>query len=211
MTALRWSRDVPLEGLVLRQATPADAQDLAALMAEPTVEQWWHQAWETEKWAAYIAGLVQNPDSLPLTLAEDAPGGQAVGYVEVYRVATDILGRHAAHSATDLGMHLALGELARGRGLGARLIRSILDAAPGILEGCGRLVAEPDTRNTRSHRAFEAAGFAAAGTVQLPDKRALLVVAAPGAVPIQDAGSIEETESIQITVSTHEANQGALL
>jgi RimJ/RimL family protein N-acetyltransferase len=186
---------VPVDGLALRQATPADAQDLAALMAEPDVEHWWHQAWEEDRWADYIAGLVQDPNSLPLTLADD---GRAVGYVEVYKVATDILGQHVAHGPADLGMHLALGELARGRGLGARLIRSVLDAAPVILDGCGRLVAEPDARNTRSHRAFEAAGFTAVGTVQLPDKTALLVAAEPG-----PAG--------QETVSPHDANEGALL
>ena len=91
---MRWSRDVPVDGLVLRQATPADAEDLAALMAEPDVEQWWHQAWEKDRWAEYIAGLVRDPNSLPLTLADN---GRAVGYVEVYRVATDILGEHVAH------------------------------------------------------------------------------------------------------------------
>ena len=198
MTALRWSRDVPVDGLVLRQAAPADARDLAALMSEPDVEQWWHQAWEKDRWAEYVAGLVQDPNSLPLTLADDALGGRTVGYVEVYRVATDILGQHISHSQTDLGMHLALGEPARGRGLGPRLIRSVLDAATGILDGCGRLVAEPDTRNTRSHRAFEAAGFTAVGTVQLPDKTALLVAAEPGRAR-HEAGS------------PHDANEGALL
>lgn len=196
MKALRWSRDVPLEGLVLRQATSADALALAALMAEPDVERWWHQAWATDRWAEYIAGLVQDPDSLPLALDDD---GRAVGYAEVYRVATDRLGQHIPHSPTDLGMHLALGGLARGQGLGAGLIRSVLEAAPGILEGCGRLVAEPDARNTRSHRAFEAAGFTAVGTVQLPDKSALLVVAEPGAVSLHKAAS------------PYDANEGALL
>lgn len=180
MTTLRWNQDVPVAGLVLRRATPADAQDLAGLMAEPDVEQWWHQAWEADRWAEYVAGLLLDPNSLPLTLADGALDRRPVGYVEVYRVATDVLGQYITHTQTDLGMHLALGEPARGRGLGPRLIRSVLDAAGGILEGCGRLVAEPDARNTRSHRAFEAAGFAATGTVQLPDKTALLVAAEPG-------------------------------
>ena len=198
MTALRWSRDVPLEGLVLRQATPADAQALAALMAEPDVEQWWHQAWETERWGEYIAGLVQDPDSLPLTLADD---GRVVGYVEVYRVATDVLGQHIQHSSWDLGMHLALGELARGRGLGARLIRAVLNRAPDIRERCERLVAEPDTRNRRSHRAFEAAGFTAVGTVRLPDKSALLLAAEPG-VAGREAEPVRED---------HHTTEGALL
>lgn len=191
MTALRWSQDVPVAGLVLRQAAPADAHDLAALMAEPDVEQWWHQAWVADRWAEYIAGLVLDPNTLPLTLTGD---GCAVGYVEVYRVATDVLGQHIAHSQTDLGMHLALGELARGRGVGPRLIRSVLDSATGILAGCARLVAEPDARNARSHRAFEAAGFAAVGTVQLPDKTALLVAAEPGPAGHEgrSAGQVKE-------------------
>jgi RimJ/RimL family protein N-acetyltransferase len=39
-----------------------------------------------------------------------------------------------------------------------------------------RIVAEPDERNAASVRAFLAAGFRAAGTIQLPEKRAALVV-----------------------------------
>lgn len=179
MTALKWSRDVRLEGLVLRQATPADAQALAAIMAEPDVERWWHQAWETDRWAGYIAGLLEDPDSLPLTLTE---GDRVTGYVEVYRVATDVLGRHIGHTQTDLGMHLALGESLRGRGFGVRLIGGVRGRAKEILDGCGRLVAEPDIMNTRSHRAFADAGFEAIGPVQLPDKTALLMASEPALV-----------------------------
>jgi RimJ/RimL family protein N-acetyltransferase len=177
MTALSWSNDISLGGLVLRPATPADAEDLAALMAEPDVEQWWHQAWTPGRWAEYIAGLVADDNTLPLSLVG---GGAAVGYVEVYRVAADVLGDHIAHSPTDLGMHLALGESVRGAGTGTRLIRSILEHAGSILAGCDRLVAEPDARNLRSHRAFAAAGFAVVGTVRLPpDKTAVLMAAEP--------------------------------
>lgn len=194
MTALNWSGDVVIEGLTLRQATPADAQDLAALMAEADVEQWWHQDWPADRWAECLAGLVQDPNSLPLTLADD---GRAVGYVEVYRVATDVLGGHIAHSPTDLGMHLALGERARGRGLGAQLIHAVLNRAPDILEGCERLVAEPDITNIRSHRAFEAAGFTAVDIVRLPDKTAMLLAAAPDAADPEGGPARKDT-------STHE-------
>jgi RimJ/RimL family protein N-acetyltransferase len=177
MTALTWSRDLVLEGLVLRLATPADAEGLAALMAEPDVEQWWHQAWEPERWAECISGFLEDPDSLALTLTE---GDRVTGYVEVYRVATDVLGRRISHTQTDLGMHLALGESVRGRGLGARLISRVRESAQQILDGCGRLVAEPDLRNQRSHRAFAEAGFQAIGAVQLPVKTAWLMAAEPG-------------------------------
>ena len=201
MTALSWSSDVSLDGLMLRLATPADAEGLADLMAEPDVEQWWHQAWAEDRWAEYIAGLVADTNSLPLTLADD---DRVVGYVEAYRVATDVLGEHIAHSPTDLGMHLALGEFARGRGLGTRLIRSVLERAGDIQAGCDRLVAEPDAGNTRSRRAFEAAGFAVVATVQLPDKTAVLMAVEPG-LDGQEAGSAPEDMHAQ------HANEGALL
>lgn len=177
MTALTWNHDLVLEGLVLRLATPADAEGLAALMAEPDVEQWWHQAWEPERWAECISGFLADPDSLALALTE---GDRVTGYVEVYRVATDVLGRHISHTQTDLGMHLALGESLRGRGLGARLITGVRERAQQILEGCERLVAEPDLLNQRSHRAFAEAGFQAIGAVELPDKTAWLMAAETG-------------------------------
>lgn len=174
MNALAWKRNLLLDGHVLRRSGAADAAGLAALMAEPDVEQWWHQSWDAARWAEYLTGLLQDPGSLPLTLVQ---GNNVTGYVEVYRVAGDVLGRHIPHTGTDLGMHIALGSGTRGQGLGPVVIRSVLEAAPEILPGCGRLVAEPDVRNTRSHRAFSAAGLEAIDIVQLPDKTACLMAA----------------------------------
>lgn len=174
MNALDWKRNLLLAGHELRRSAAGDAAGLAALMAEPDVEQWWHQGWDAGRWAEYIAGLLQDPDSLPLTLVE---GKNVTGYLEVYRVAADVLGRHIQHTETDLGMHIALDPSTRGQGLGAVLIRGVLEAAPEILPGCDRLVAEPDVRNVRSHRAFAEAGLEAIGTVQLPDKTAHLMAA----------------------------------
>jgi RimJ/RimL family protein N-acetyltransferase len=174
MNALNWKRNLVLDGHELRPTTAADAAGLAALMAEPEVEQWWHQSWDASRWAEYIAGLLKDPDSLPLMLVQ---GDGVAGYVEVYRVAADVLGRHIEHAETDLGMHLALGQRTRGQGLGTVVIRGVHEAAAEILHGCDRLVAEPDVRNTRSHRAFSDAGLEAIGTVQLPDKTARLMVA----------------------------------
>lgn len=188
MKALTWSRDLALDGLVLRLASPADAEGLAVLMAEPDVEQWWHQAWEPGRWADYIARLLQQPGSLALTLTD---GDCATGYVEVYRVATDVLGRHISHAQTDLGMHLALGESARGRRVGARLISGVRERSQEILDGCERLVAEPDLRNTRSHRAFADAGFQAVGAVRLPDKTAWLMAAGPA--PSQSCEALHQS------------------
>lgn len=174
MTALVWTRNLLLAGRELRRSTAADAAGLAALMAEPDVERWWHQGWDPGRWGEYVTGLLQDPDSLPLTLVRE---GSVTGYIEVYRVAADTLGRHIQHTETDLGMHIALGRGSRGQGLGATVIRGVLEAAPGILPGCRRLVAEPDVRNIRSHRAFSEAGLEAIATVQLPGKTARLMAA----------------------------------
>jgi RimJ/RimL family protein N-acetyltransferase len=177
MTAMKWNQDLGIGDQVLRLSTEADAAGLAALMAEPEVEQWWHQNWDVPCWMEYLNGLIADPDSLPLTLS---CGDQVTGYVEVYRVGADVLGRHIEHRETDLGMHIALGRAIRGRGLGSEVIGRILAVADGMLDGCERLVAEPDLRNTRSHRAFAHAGFEATGTVQLPDKTAQLMAGRPG-------------------------------
>lgn len=176
MTALTWDRDLHLGSCLLRPAATADADGLSALMAEPEVEQWWHQGWRPSRWAEHLAGLLHDPGSMPLTLSD---GQRPIGYVEVYRVSGDVLGRHIEHADTDLGMHIALGRAARGRGLGRRTMGAVLGRAQGILPGCGRVVAEPDVRNVRSRRAFADAGFESVGVVRLPDKTADLMAASP--------------------------------
>jgi RimJ/RimL family protein N-acetyltransferase len=174
MNALDWKRNLVLNAHELRPATPVDAAALSALMAEPKVEQWWHQDWDAKRWSDYLDGMIEDPGSLPLAL--DC-GGLVTGYVEVYRVAADVLGGYIEHSETDLGMHIAVGRQSRGRGLGTGIIRGVLGVAAEILDGCPRLLAEPDVRNIRSHRAFGQAGFVSLGTVQLPDKSAQLMAA----------------------------------
>lgn len=180
MNALDWKRNLHLKGHELRRSTADDAAGLVKLMAEPDVEQWWHQDWDAVQWAGYIASLVQNPDSLPLTLTH---GESVAGYVEVYRVAADVLGQHIEHAETDLGVHIALGQGTRGIGMGAAIIRGVLEEAPEILPGCDRLVAEPDVRNIRSHGAFSAAGLEVIERVSLPDKTALLMAAGKPSPP----------------------------
>lgn len=209
MTALGWNRDLFVGTHVLRAATIADAEGVAALMAEPGVEQWWQQNWDTDRWAACLQGLIGDPGSLPLVLTRDhgvrgdgPPDNGVIGYVEVYRVAGDVLGGHIRHDRTDLGMHIALGDMSRGQGLGRDVIRAVLGAAVDVLEGCQRLVAEPDERNTTSIRAFSAAGFEPRATVRLPDKTAKLMDANPNSFRV-----LPEYESIPAGAG----QQGAVL
>lgn len=202
MTVMKWNQDLGIGDQELRLSTAADAAGLAALMAEPEVEQWWHQNWDVPRWVEYLNGLIADPDSLPLTLS---CGDRVTGYVEVYRVGADVLGRHIEHRETDLGMHIALGRAIRGRGLGSQVIGRILAVADGILDGCERLVAEPDMRNTRSHRAFADAGFDPTGTVQLPDKTAQLMAGRPG---LQAASGSASSKKSPLLTSANRPGEG---
>ena len=212
MSALAWDRDLSVGACVLRAAVPGDAEGVAALMAEPDVEQWWHQAWDAPRWDEALRALAGDPGSLPLVLIRREGDAESVaGYVEVYRVAGDVLGGHIRHDPTDLGMHIALGASSRGQGLGVEVIRAVLAAAVRILPGCRRLVAEPDERNTRSTRAFAAAGFEIRGTVQLPDKTATLLEAACAPGDASPSAAMEHAAASRASAALLAKLVGALL
>ncbi|MCC9742141.1 GNAT family N-acetyltransferase [Streptomyces sp. MNU89] len=62
------------------------------------------------------------------------------------------------------------------RGLGPHLIRAVSDHQLATDPRATRVLAEPDTRNTRSVHAFRRAGFHPAGELDLPGKKALLMI-----------------------------------
>ncbi|MCE9669880.1 acetyltransferase [Myxococcus stipitatus] len=142
-------------------------------MRLPHVDAFWHQAWPEERWRAELERQLAGDHALPCMLdVEGAP----LAYLEVYRVARDRLAGHYPHHPHDLGVHVAIGEPDRtGRGLGRALLREV---ARGLLAAdpqCLRVVAEPDSRNAPSLRAFTAAGFRVVGPITLPDKPATLL------------------------------------
>ncbi|MFD0349397.1 GNAT family N-acetyltransferase [Kitasatospora aburaviensis] len=103
--------------------------------------------------------------------------GTPMSYWEVYRADLDPLAGYYPARPQDTGVHLLLGPADhRGRGLGATLIAALADRVLRERPGCERVVAEPDVRNRRSVRAFERAGFTPAAELDLPGKRAALMV-----------------------------------
>jgi RimJ/RimL family protein N-acetyltransferase len=152
-------------------------RDLAHIhrwMNDPVVARHWRLDGPIERVARHVA----EQRSLPHTDAYLARlSGRPIGYWEVYRAAEDRLAAHYPALRDDIGIHLLIGEPdCRGIGLGTLLIRAVCDAIQGGPQGPCRIVAEPDERNTASVRAFLAAGFEAAGTLDLPEKRAALVI-----------------------------------
>ncbi|MFF2547527.1 GNAT family N-acetyltransferase [Kitasatospora sp. NPDC058063] len=154
---------------------PADLALLTGWMNDPEVDAFWELAGPPEVTERHVRAQ-QDGDgrSLPCLGLLD---GEPMSYWEVYRADLDPLAAHYPARPYDTGVHLLLGPAAsRGRGLGAVLLAALAEL---ILRGnprCERVVAEPDVRNRRSVRAFERAGFRAAAELDLPGKRAALMV-----------------------------------
>ncbi|MFI2719753.1 GNAT family N-acetyltransferase [Streptomyces collinus] len=103
--------------------------------------------------------------------------GTPMSYWEIYRADLDPLARQYPAGPHDTGIHLLIGAVAdRGRGLGGLLLRAVADLVLAQRPSCARVIAEPDIRNTPSVAAFLTAGFRFSAEVDLPAKRAALMV-----------------------------------
>lgn len=103
--------------------------------------------------------------------------GRPMSYWEIYRADLDPLARHYPTRPHDTGIHLLIGGVAdRGRGLGSLLLRAVADLVLDRRPACARVVAEPDLRNIPSVATFLSAGFRFFAEVDLPTKRAALMV-----------------------------------
>lgn len=168
-------------------ATPAGVFHLVPVRVErdlPLVCRWMNDPAVTAFWE--LAGP-QNvtEDHLRSQLADDGRsvpclgvlGGTPMSYWEIYRADLDPLARHYPARPHDTGIHLLIGAVTdRGRGLGSTLLRAVADLVLDRRPSCARVIAEPDLRNIPSVTAFLSAGFRFSAEVDLPDKRAALMV-----------------------------------
>lgn len=153
---------------------PADLELLAGWMNDPEVAAFWDLAGPPATTERHVRAQGGGGHSEPcLGLLDGTP----MSYWEIYRADLDPLAAHYPARPHDTGVHLLLGPAdRRGRGLGATLLAALADRILRERPGCERVVAEPDVRNRRSVRAFERAGFRAAAELDLPDKRAALMI-----------------------------------
>jgi RimJ/RimL family protein N-acetyltransferase len=158
---------------------PMDAErDLPLVgrwMNDPTVAEFWELAGPHNRAEEHVkAQLTGDGRSVPcLGLLDGTP----MSYWELYRADLDPVARHYPARPHDTGIHLLIGSAAdRGRGLGSALLRAVADLALDKRPACARVIAEPDIRNTPSIAAFLTAGFRFSAEVDLPDKRAALMV-----------------------------------
>ncbi|MEV0224028.1 GNAT family N-acetyltransferase [Streptomyces sp. NPDC050704] len=160
LVPVRIDRDLPL---------------ISRWMNDPAVAPFWELSGpETATENHLRAQLGGDGRSVPCLGVLD---GTPMSYWEIYRADLDPLARHYPARLHDTGIHLLIGGVAnRGRGLGAILLRAVSDLVLDRRLSCARVIAEPDLRNTPSVSAFLSAGFRFSAEVDLPDKRAALMV-----------------------------------
>lgn len=148
---------------------------LAAWMNDPAVAAFWELAGPDETTAAHLrVQLDGDGRSMPCLGVLD---GTPMSYWEIYRADLDALARHYPARPHDTGIHLLVGGITdRGRGLGTALLRAVTDLILTHRPGCRRVLAEPDLRNVPSVAAFLGAGFRFSAEVDLPGKRAALMI-----------------------------------
>ncbi|MFB6957838.1 GNAT family N-acetyltransferase [Streptomyces sp. NPDC056309] len=160
LVPVRLERDLPL---------------ISRWMNDPAVAEFWQLAGPRGVTEAHLLAQFDGDGrSVPcIGLLESTP----MSYWEIYRADLDPLARHYPARPHDTGIHLLIGGVAdRGRGLGGILLRAVADLVLDQRTACARVLAEPDLRNAPSLAAFLSAGFRFAAEIDLPAKRAALMI-----------------------------------
>jgi len=152
-----------------------DLRLIARWMNDPAVAAFWELDGPDDITASHLGGQLDGDGrSVPCLGVLD---GVPMSYWEVYRADLDPLARHYPARPHDTGIHLVIGRVSdRGQGLGTTLLRAAADLVLQHRPSCARVVAEPDLRNTPSVAAFLGAGFRFSAEVDLPGKRAALML-----------------------------------
>ncbi|MFE9294665.1 GNAT family N-acetyltransferase [Streptomyces niveus] len=144
-------------------------------MNDPAVAAFWELAGPESVTADHLRTQLRGDGrSVPCLGVLD---GVPMSYWELYRADLDPLARHYPARPHDTGVHLLIGGVAdRGRGIGTTLLRTVSELVLDHRPHCGRVIAEPDLRNTPSVSAFLSAGFRFSAELDLPAKRAALMI-----------------------------------
>ncbi|MEU2116925.1 GNAT family N-acetyltransferase [Streptomyces sp. NPDC016459] len=160
LVPVRLERDLPL---------------LTRWMNDPAVAAFWELAGPETVTAEHVRAQIEGDGrSVPcLGVLDTTP----MSYFEIYRADLDPLARHYPARPHDTGIHLLIGGVTdRSRGVGSTLLRAVADLVLDHRPRCTRVVAEPDIRNSPSVSAFLNGGFRYAAEIDLPDKRAALMM-----------------------------------
>jgi len=158
------------EVLSFRPLRLGDLPLLQRWLSMPHIDEWWHQPLDAAGVQAKYAPCIDGSEPTRVFLMEYR--GQPIGWIQWYRWAD--YPRHAGLLGAEpeaAGVDLAIGEVRMlGRGLGPHAIRLFMNQVVFSDPAITACVSDPETRNTRSVRAFEKAGFQVIRTVQLPEE-----------------------------------------
>jgi aminoglycoside 6'-N-acetyltransferase len=137
--------------VMLRPPQAADAERLAAILAEPSVAAWW-PAFDVDRVTAEL--IAERADEEGFAIEHE---GAVVGYLQIAEE-TDPEFRHAS-------IDLFLATVAQGRGLGPDAIRA---AAIHLIDERGhhRLTIDPAADNERAIAAYSKLGFRPVGVLR---------------------------------------------
>ncbi|HEX6443772.1 MAG TPA: GNAT family N-acetyltransferase [Streptosporangiales bacterium] len=173
MTGRPFTRTDPRLGrFTLRPVDPAaDAPVLHSWVTHPKAEFWQMADCSVADVAEQYRAIADSPwHEAYLGLHEGAPAF----LVERYDPRHDEVGRVYRALPGDVGMHFLVAPADQPvHGFTRAVIGTVMEMLFAD-DGVRRVVVEPDVRNTAVHVLNEAVGFRAAGTVELPDKTALL-------------------------------------
>jgi aminoglycoside 6'-N-acetyltransferase len=169
--------------LALRPIGRADFPTVVDWLAQPHVAAWWGPPLDLAGVEKEYGPCLDRTDPTEMFIGSDGAG--PVGLVQIYRLADNADYELAVGVDDAAGVDLLIGDVARcGQGMGPRLIGLTLGPVWEHYPGVQRAMAGPSVRNTRSHRAFEKAGFHAERQVTVPgeeDDELVLVCPRPGA------------------------------
>ena len=151
-----------------------DLELVCSWMHQPHVVPFWQLDVSRAELGGYLRRAAADDHQQVLIGSLD---GEPVSYWECYWAARDPLAGHYPAEPADQGVHLLIGPPERtGRGLGRQLLDAVVAWQLGREPATRRVVAEPDVRNLRMIHVFTQCGFRQAGELELPDKRAALML-----------------------------------
>jgi aminoglycoside 6'-N-acetyltransferase len=151
-----------------RDMTADDLPVIKRWLAEPHVREWWGDPAEQYE---LVSGDLDEPAMDQYIVSAD---GKDFGYLQCYDLTAWNSGFGEQPKGTR-GIDLFIGEADMiAHGHGSAMLHAFVDER--LRQGAPRVVTDPDPNNLRARRAYENAGFTAAGMVDTPDGPSLLMV-----------------------------------
>lgn len=140
---------------------------------EPHVVPFWQLNISLDAYRSHLERFLADPHH---TLCIGELDGVPVSYFESYWAESDVIGPYYEVAPNDQGVHLLIGPPSYlGRGFALPLLK-VLVRVQFMYPGTKRIVAEPDIRNVKMQYIFGKCGFRFGQEVQLPDKKAALML-----------------------------------